>query len=70
MHHVEHKVVRTVKGIPKPVSMRHISSMQLKICLRKGYKICAIWITDLLLSENKTSIGDNPVLSELLYVFP
>ena len=27
---VEDKVVSTRKGIPKPVSMRHVSTMQLK----------------------------------------
>ena len=68
-YHVEDKVDRIVKRI-KHVSMRHISAMQLKICLRKGCKINAIQITDPLLSENKTSIDDHVVLIEFLYVFP
>ena len=67
---VEHKVVRTVKGIPKPISMRQIYVIQLKICLRKHCKIYDIWVAYLLLSEYKTTIGKHPILIEFSYVFP
>ena len=54
---VEDKVFRTsVKGIPKPISMRQISVMQLKRCMRKDCILYAIRVTNLLNSENKTSL--------------
>ena len=57
---VEDKVFRTVKDIPKPISMRQISVMQLKRCMRKDCILYAIRVTNLLNSENKTNLYDHP----------
>jgi predicted aspartyl protease len=32
---------RTVKGVPRPISIREISALQLKICFRKGCQLCS-----------------------------
>jgi hypothetical protein len=40
--------VRTTQGIPKPVSIRQVSAMQLKKCIRKGCQVYAIQVTNLL----------------------
>ena len=66
---VEDKFFRTVKGIPKPISMRYISVMQLKRCMRKGCILYAIWVTNLLDSEKRTSPDGHPVLNEFSDVF-
>jgi hypothetical protein len=39
---------RSAQGIPKPVSVRQISMMQLKKCMRKGCQVYAIQVTNLL----------------------
>ena len=59
-----------VRGFPKPVSVRQISTMQLNKCLRKGYKLYAIRVLDLLLNENQTPLKQHPVLDEFPNVFP
>ena len=59
-----------VRGFPKPVSVRQISTMQLNKCLRKGYKLYAIRVLDLLLNENQTPLKQHPVLDEFPDVFP
>ena len=38
----EDQILRTIKGILKPVSIRHISAMHLKKCIRKGCKLYAV----------------------------
>jgi hypothetical protein len=48
--------VRTTQGIPKPVSVRQFSAMQLKKCMRKGCQVYAIQVTNLL------EKGDEPKL--------
>ena len=40
--------VRTTQGIPKPVSVRQVSTMQLKKCIRKGCQVYTIQVTNLL----------------------
>jgi hypothetical protein len=40
--------VRRAQGIPKPVSVRQVSTMQLKKCIRKGCQVYAIQVTNLL----------------------
>jgi hypothetical protein len=40
--------VRTTQGIPKLVSVRQVSVMQLKKCIRKGCQVYAIQVTNLL----------------------
>jgi hypothetical protein len=44
----ENDTVRAVKGIQKPVSVRKISTMQFKKCMRKGCEIYAIRVKNLL----------------------
>lgn len=66
----EDQVLRTVRGFPKTVSVRQISAIQLKKCLRKGCKLFAIKVTELLLNENQTSLKQHPVLEEFPDVFP
>ena len=44
--------------------------MHLKKCLRKGYKLYAIRVLELLLNENQTPLKQHPVLDEFPDVFP
>ena len=69
-HVAEDKIVRKVNRFSKLVSLRQISSLQLRKCLRKGCKLYVANIVDLLLNENQTSIRDHPFLSEFMDVFP
>ena len=36
----------TVEGIPRPISLRQVSALQLKICLRKGFLLYAIHVDE------------------------
>ena len=63
-------MVRKVNGFSKLVSLRNISSLQLRKCLRKGCKLYVVNIFDLILNENPTYVTDHPVLSEFMDVFP
>ena len=47
------QIVRNIEDISKNVSLRQISSMQLKKCLTKVSNIYAVKATNLLLSEDK-----------------
>ena len=67
---VEDLVVRKIEGVSKPISLRKISSMQLKKCMRKGCKLYAVRVTDLLINEFQTQVKDHPVLSKFMDVFP
>jgi hypothetical protein len=57
-----------VKGIPRPISIREISTLQLKRCFRKGCQLYAAHV-----EEPKKTKGPSleyfPVLQELEYVF-
>ena len=64
------RILWTVNDILKLVSVRHISAMQLKKCMRKGCKLYAVRVADLFLNENQTSLNEHPVLGEFLDVFP
>ena len=66
----EDKIVTEVRDLSKPISLRKISALQLRKCLRKGYNIYVVNIVDLLLNENQTSIRGHPFLSEFMDVFP
>ena len=66
----EDKIVRKLKGFSKLVSLRQISSLQLRKCLRKGCKLYEIKVDDLLLNENPTSVRDHLVLNGFMDVFP
>ena len=57
-----------MKGIKKPIVLRHISAMQLKKAKRKGCQLYVIHVKDL---ENPIpSIEDYPKLWEFQDVFP
>ena len=57
-----------VHVIPKKVSIRQISSLQEKKCVRKGYKLFAVNIRDIE-SDRKQCIEYFPVLEEFKDVF-
>jgi hypothetical protein len=59
---------RTMKGVPRPISIREISTLQLKGCFRKGCQLHAAHVeeTD---STKGPSLKDFSVLQEFEYVF-
>jgi hypothetical protein len=59
---------RTVQGIPRPISVRDISALQLKIIFRKG---CQIHVTHMEepMKDKDPSLKDYPVLKEYEDVF-
>jgi hypothetical protein len=59
---------RTVKGVPRPISIREISSLQLKICFRKGCQLYAAHVEE---PDNTKgpSLKDFSVLQEFEDVF-
>lgn len=59
---------KKVQGIPKKVSIRHISSLQVKKCVRKGCKLYAVNIRNLE-DESEQHIESFPVLAEFQDVF-
>jgi hypothetical protein len=61
--------VRTTQGIPKPVSVRQVSAMQFKKCIRKGCQVYAIQVTNLLEKEDKPKLEDFVVLREFRDMF-
>ena len=61
--------VRTTQGIPKTISVRQFSAMQLKKCIRKGCQVYAIQVTNLLEKEDKPKLEDFAVLCEFRDMF-
>jgi hypothetical protein len=61
--------VRTTQGIPKPMSVRQVSAMQFKKCIRKGCQVYAIQVTNLLEREDKPKLEDFVVLHEFRDMF-
>jgi hypothetical protein len=59
---------RAVQGIQKQVSVRHISTMQFKKCMRKVCQVYAIQVTNVLEKENKPDLEDFVVLHDFKYV--
>ena len=57
-----------VQGIPKKFSVRKISTLQAKKCVRKGCKLFAVNIRDIE-SDREQRIQDFPVLEEFKDVF-
>jgi hypothetical protein len=57
-----------VKGIPRPISIREISALQLKICFRKG---CQLYVSHVEDPDNTKgpSLEDFSVLQESEDVF-
>ena len=58
-----------VQGIPKKVSVRKISTLQGKKCVRKGCKLFSVNIWDVE-SDREQCIEDFPILKEFKDVFP
>jgi hypothetical protein len=61
--------VRTTQGIPKPVLVRQVSTMQLKKCIRKGCQFYAIQVMNLLEKEDNPKLEDFAVLREFKDMF-
>jgi hypothetical protein len=61
--------VRTTQGIPKSVSVRQVSAMQLKKCMRKGCQGYAIQVTNLLKKDDKPKLEDFTVLRDFRDMF-
>ena len=67
---VEDRIVRKVEGVIKHISLRQISAMQLKKCMRKGCKLYAVRVVDLLLNVGQTQVKYHTLLSKFRDVFP
>jgi hypothetical protein len=60
---------RTAQGIPKSVSIRQISAMQLKKCVRKGCQVYAIQVTSLAEEKDKPKLEEFVVLHDFKDMF-
>jgi hypothetical protein len=60
---------RTLHGIQKPVSVRQISSLQVKKYFRKGCPLYAIQVPNFV-DDSTTRLENNPILREYKDVFP
>ena len=58
-----------VQGIPKKVSVRQISALQVKKCARKGCKLFAVNIRDVE-SDREQHIEEFTVFEEFKNMFP
>ena len=58
-----------VQGIPKKVSIRQISTIKAKKCIRKGCKLFAVNIQDIE-SQREQHIEEFPILEQFKDVFP
>ena len=58
-----------VQGIPKKVSVRQISTLQVKKCVRKGYKLFLVNIRDIE-SDREQCIEDFLILETFTDMFP
>jgi hypothetical protein len=65
----ENDTTRTVQAIQKPVSVRQVSAMQFKKCMRKGCQVYSIQVTNLLEKEDKPNLEDFVVLWDFRDVF-
>jgi hypothetical protein len=61
--------IRKTQGIPKHVSVRQVSAMQLKKCIRKGCQVYTIQVTNLLEKEENPKLEDFVVLREFRDMF-
>ena len=61
----------TVKGIPRKVSVRQISSLQMKKSVHKGWKVVVVHVMndEHMNKEDKLKFVDIPSLKEFSYVF-
>jgi hypothetical protein len=58
-----------IKGIPRTISIRKISTLQIKICVRKGCKVFVVHVIDNEKEESKKDIENFPILQEFQDVF-
>ena len=64
-------ISRVILGVKRPISLRMISAMQLRRCMRKGCQLFAITISDREEdSKGEPSLDDFPILQEFADVFP
>ena len=61
---------KMVRGIPKKVLTRKISSLQLKKSARKGCRVFTVHITETNVKETKPKLEDIPFLNDFKDVFP
>ena len=59
-----------VKGIPRKVTIREISTLQMKLPGRKGYKVFTFYKMNDKENDIKPKIEDIPVLKEFEDIFP
>ena len=59
----------TLQGIQKPVSVRRISTLQMKKYCRKGCPLYALQVLESI-EDDKTNLEDHPILREYKDVFP
>jgi hypothetical protein len=59
----------TLQGIQKPISVRQISTLQMKKYYRKGCPLYAIQVLESI-EDNKPNLEDHPILREYRNVFP
>jgi hypothetical protein len=59
----------TLQGIQKPVSVRQISTLQMKKYCRKGCSLYAIQVLESI-EDDKPNLEDHPILREYKDVFP
>lgn len=57
-----------MKGIPRPITIRQISCLQLKKCFREGFQLYATHVEDTTTCKS-ANIEDFPVLQEFANVF-
>jgi hypothetical protein len=62
-------IARTTQGIPKPVLVRQVSTMQLKKCIRKGCQVYTIQVKNLLEKEDKPKLEDFVIVREFKDMF-
>ena len=58
-----------IKGIPRTISFRKISTLQIKRCVRKGCKVFVVHVIDNEKEENKKDIENFLMLQEFQDVF-
>jgi hypothetical protein len=65
----DYDTTRITQGIPIPVSVRQVTSMQFMKCMRKGCQVYAIQIMNLLEKEDKPNLEEFVVLHEFRDIF-
>ena len=60
----------TVKGIPEKVTIQEISSLHMKMYVRKGCNYFAIYVMEDKENDNQLKIEDMPILKYFKDMFP